>query len=63
MHVDMVAQFLVPGVEHLDDPGCAPRYFLSADSSRSVCAQHLCEQPVKKLLVTEEQGVEFVREQ
>ena len=43
-------------------PGCARGIFWSADSSRSVLRTAFMEQPVKKLLVTEEQGVEFVRE-
>ena len=25
VHMDMVVDFLVPGVEHLDDPGCCPK--------------------------------------
>lgn len=45
VHVDMIVQFLVPGVKDLDDPGCAPRYFRSADSSRRVWAQDLCSSP------------------
>ena len=62
VHVDMVAQFLVPGVEHLDDPGLCPEVFFVGRQFQECLRTAFMEQPVKKLLVTEEQGVEFVRE-
>ena len=47
VHMDMVAQFLVPGVEDLYDPGCAPRYFLSADNSSMVWHSICGEGPIR----------------
>ncbi len=41
VHVHMIIKFLVPCMEDLDDPGRCPEPFLSADSSRTVSAQHL----------------------
>ena len=41
VHMHMVIQSLVPCMEDLDDPGRCPEPFLSADSSRTVSAQHL----------------------
>ena len=62
MHVNMVIQFLIPGMENLDDPGLCPEVFFVGRQFQECLRTAFMEQPVKKLLVTEEQGVEFVRE-
>ena len=62
VHMDMVIQFLVPGVEHLDDARVRPKVFLvSRQFQKGLCTAFM-EQPVKKLLVTVDQGIKFMRE-
>lgn len=62
VHMDMIAQFLVPGVEDLDDPGlCSEVFFVGGQFQEGFCTARM-EQPVKKLLITVDQGIEFVRE-
>ena len=62
VHVDMVVQFLVPGVEYLDDPGlCSKVFFVSRQFQKRFGAA-LMEQPIKKLLITVDQRVKFVGE-
>ncbi len=62
VHVDMVVQFLIPGVEYLDDPRlCSKVFFVSRQFQKRFGAAFM-EQSVKKLLITVDQRVEFVRE-
>lgn len=62
VHMDMVIQFLVPGVEYLDDPRlCSKVFFIGRQFQKSFGTASM-EQPVEKLLVTVEQRVEFVGE-
>ena len=60
MHVDMVVQFLVPGVEYLDDPGLCPKIFFVSRQFQKGFGAALMEQPVEELLVTVDQGIEFM---
>ena len=60
MHMDMIVQFLVPGVEHLDDPGLCPKVFFVGRQFQKSFGTAFMEQPVKKLLITVDQRAEFV---
>ena len=51
VHVDMVLQFLVPGVEHLDDPRLCPKILFISGQFQERLGTALMEQAVKKLLV------------
>ena len=61
VHMDMIIQFLVPGVEHLDDPRlCSKVFFIGRQFQKSFGTASM-EQPVEELLITIDQGIEFVR--
>ncbi len=60
VHMDMIVQFLVPGVEHLDDPGLCPKVFFVGRQFQKSFGTAFMEQPVKKLLITVDQRAEFV---
>ena len=62
VHMDMVVQFLVPGVEHLDDPGLRSKVFVIGRQFQKSFGGAFMEQVVKKLLVTIDQGVKFMGE-
>ena len=60
VHMNMVIQFLVPGMEDLDDPGLGAKIFLiCAQFQKCFCAA-LMEQAVKEPLIAINQGIEFV---
>ncbi len=61
VHMDMIIQFLVPGVEYLDDPGLSSKVFLVCTQFQKSFGTASMEQPVEKLLITVDQRVEFVR--
>ena len=62
MHMDMIVQFLIPGVEHLDDAGlCAKIFFIGRQFQKSLCTASM-EQSVEKFLITVDQRVQFVWE-
>ena len=48
VHMDMVVQFLVPGVEHLDDPGLSSKIFLVCAQFQKSFGTAFMEQPVKE---------------
>ena len=62
VHMDMVIQFLVPSVEHLDDPRLRPKILVVSRQFQKSFGTAFMEQPVKKLLIAGDQRVEFVRE-
>ena len=62
VHMDMVIQFLVPGMEYLDDPGPRPKVFWVVGQFQKGFSAAFMEQPVEKLLITVDQRVEFVGE-
>ena len=62
VHMDMVIQFLVPGVEHLDDPGLCSKIFLICAQFQKCFSAALMEKAVKKFLIPVNQGIKFVRE-
>lgn len=45
VHMHRVANLLIPGMEHLNDPGSYAGILSAGESSNSVCAQHLCRKP------------------
>ena len=51
VHVDMVVQFLVPGMEHLDDPWLCPEVFFVGRQFQKRFGTALMEQTVKAFLV------------
>ena len=60
VHMNMVIQFLVPGMEDLDDPGLGAKIFLiCAQFQKCFCAA-LMEQAVKEPLIAIDQGIEFM---
>ena len=61
VHMDMVVQFLVPGVEHLDDPGLCSKIFFVSRQFQKRFSTALMEQSIEKFLVTVEQRVQFMR--
>lgn len=61
VHMDMVVQFLVPGVEDLDDTRSGTKIFLVSRQFQESFSTAFMEQTVKKLLVTIDQGVQFMR--
>ena len=61
VHMDMVVQFLIPGVEYLDDPGLNSKVFLVCAQFQKSFGTASMEQPVKELLITVDQGIEFMR--
>ena len=62
VHMDMIIQFLVPGVEYLDDPGLCSKVFLVCTQFQKCFSAALMEKAVKKLLIPVNQGIKFVRE-
>ena len=57
MHMYMVIQFLVPGVEYLDDPGCgAEVFFISRKFPECFCTASV-EKAIEKLLGTVDERV------
>ena len=57
MHMYMVIQLLVPGVEYLDDPGCgAEVFFISRKFQECFCTASV-EKAIEKLLVTVDERV------
>ena len=56
VHMNMVIQFLVPGMEHLDDARLCPKVFLSRQFQKGFGTAFM-EQPVEKLLITVDQRV------
>lgn len=62
VHMDMVLQFLVPGMEDLDDPGLNAKIFLICAQFQECFSAALMEQAVKELLIAIDQGIEFVGE-
>ena len=62
VHVDMVVQLLIPGVEYLDDPGLCAKIFLVCTQFQKGFGTALMEQSVKELLITVDQGIEFMGE-
>ena len=60
VHVDMVVQLLIPGVEYLDDPGLCAKIFLVCTQFQKGFGTALMEQSVKELLITVDQGIEFM---
>ena len=60
VHMDMIAQFLVPGMEDLDDAGdCAEPFFIAGEFEQCLGAASV-QKRIEKLLVTEDQGIEFM---
>ena len=62
VHMDMIIQFLVPGVEYLDDPGLCAKIFLVCTQFQKGFGTALMEQSIKELLITVDQGIEFMGE-
>ena len=62
VHMDMIIQLLVPGVEYLDDPGLCSKVFLVCTQFQKCFSAALMEKAVKKLLIPVNQGIKFVRE-
>ena len=61
VHMDMIVQFLIPCVEHLNDPGLCTKVFFVGSQFQKRLGTASMEQPVEKLLITVDQRVEFVR--
>lgn len=60
VHMDMVGKLLVPGMEHLDDPGSGSKvFFIRRQLKEGLCTATV-QQTVEELLVTVDQWVEFV---
>ena len=57
----MIVQFLIPCVEHLNDPGLCTKVFFVGSQFQKRLGTASMEQPVEKLLITVDQRVEFVR--
>ena len=57
VHMDMVKEFLVPGVENLDDAGGSAKIFLIGGKLQKGLGTASMEEAVKKLLITVKQGV------
>ena len=62
MHMDMVIQLLVPGMEHLEDAGLRAQVFPVGSQLKKGFGTALMEQPIKKLLVTVNQRIQLVWE-
>lgn len=60
VHMDMIAEFLVPGMEDLDDAGdCTEPFFIAGEFEKCLGAASV-QKRVEKLLVTEDQGIELM---
>ena len=62
VHMDMVIQFLVPGMEDLDDPRLGAEIFLVRAKFQESFRTAFMEQAVKAFLVGINQGIEFMGE-
>ena len=62
MHVDMVEHLLVPGMEHLDDAGPGAQVSLVGAELEERLRAAFVEEPVKVLLVGEDEGVQLMGE-
>lgn len=60
VHMDMVVQFLIPGVEHLDDSGLCPEMVPVSREFQKGLGTALMEQTVKESLVAVDQGIELM---
>ena len=60
VHVYMVAEFLVPGMEDLDNAGCRPEIFLIRRQFQKRSGTASVKKPVEELLITVNQGIEFM---
>ena len=60
VHMYMVVDLLVPGMEHLDNARCCPEIFLIGRQLQEYLGTASVEEPIEKLLVTVEQGIEFM---
>lgn len=61
VHMYMVIQLLIPGVKDLDDPGCCTEpFFIFREFYKCLCTASV-QKGIEKLLVTVDQGVEFMR--
>lgn len=57
MDMDMVIQFLVPGMEYLDDTRCCPEILLVRGKLQERFCAASVEQAIQKLLVTVNQWI------
>ncbi len=62
VHVDMVEHLLVPGMEHLDDAGPGAQVSLVGAELEERLRAAFVEEPVKVLLVGEDEGVQLMGE-
>lgn len=62
VHVDMVEHLLVPGMEHLDDAGLGAQVSLVGAELEERLRAAFVEEPVKVLLVGEDEGVQLMGE-
>lgn len=60
VHMDMVVQFLVPGVEYLDDSGLCAEIVSVSREFQECLGTALMEQTVKEPLIAVDQGIEFM---
>lgn len=60
VHMDMIAQFLIPGMENLDDArDCAKPFFIAGEFQQCLGAASV-QKRIEKLLVTIDQGIELM---
>ena len=52
VHMHMIIQFLVPGMKHLDDPGCCPEPLLISRQFKKCFGTASVKKTIQKLLVT-----------
>lgn len=61
VHMDMVIQFLIPGVENLNDSGNSAKIFFIGGKLQECFGTAFVEEAVKELLVAKEEAVEIMR--
>ena len=62
MHVDMVIQFLVPGMERLDNAGCGAKIFRIGRKRQECFCAAFMEKAVEKGLVAVQKRIQFMRQ-
>ena len=62
VHMHMVTEFLIPGMEHLDDPGSCAEILSAGGKLQQCLGAAPVQEAIEELLVAEDQGVQFMGE-
>lgn len=61
VHMHMISDLLVPGMEYLDDPGCCAEVLFAFGKFQKCFGAASVEKAIEKLLVAVKQGIQIMR--